>query len=93
MPEEKFIRMRDNLNPDVTPAIDVAYEKLVNDYSNSKTHYENRWEKLKEYELVKKVLPKIAPSSYAGYSRMKSMQTKNFLKIVEEMQKLGYDIK
>lgn len=93
VPEEKFIRMRDNLNPDGTPAIDVAYEKLVNDYSNSKTHYENRWEKLKEYELVKKVLPKIAPSSYAGYSRMKSMQTKNFLKIVEEMQKLGYDIK
>lgn len=92
VPDEKFITIQENLNSDGIPTTDTAYETLVNTYANSKKRYKARWSKLQEYELIKEVLPQYAPNSYAGYSRMKSMQTKNFLKIVEEMKKLGHSI-
>lgn len=93
VPDERFIKIRENLNSDGIPTVDTEYENLVNTYANNQKRYEERWSKLQEYELIQKVLPQYAPASYAGYSRMKSMQTKNFFKIIEEMQKLGYTIK
>ena len=93
VPEEKFIRMRDNLNPDGTPAIDVAYEKLVNDYSNSKTHYENRWEKLKEYELVKKFFLKL-PLLLCRILKNEVNADQNFLKLLKKCRNsIRYKIK
>jgi len=46
----------------------------------------------KEYEEILKKLPSIAPKSLTGYRRMKTMQSKNFMKIYELAKEKGIKI-
>ena len=52
-----------------------------------------RLEKAKvEFAWIQKNLPSIAPKSLSGYSKMKSSNSANYRKIVEEAAKRGYKI-
>ena len=46
----------------------------------------------KEFQWLQSNLPDICPKSLTGYRRMKKQNTKNYQKIVDEAQKLGYEI-
>lgn len=60
------------------------------EYQKLKIRYKERLKNVREFELVKDLLPKLAPKSLSGYSRMKSGNTKNYQKIVEAMRNSGY---
>ncbi|MBP3446484.1 MAG: hypothetical protein J6K64_04325 [Clostridia bacterium] len=65
---------------------------IYSDYEYAKEHYMKRKIQLDEYKLIKKNLPKLAPKSFSGYSRMKSMNTKNYQKILALIKEKGIEI-
>lgn len=66
--------------------------KYVNqDYHALKDIYIKRSLIKKEYALVKEKLPDLAPKSFSGYSRMKSMNTQNYQKIFSLMKEKGFE--
>ena len=67
-------------------------QKNPYDYSLAKEHYLERQARLKEYRLILTHLPNIAPKSYSGYARMKTMNTKNYQSLVTKMKDKGFDI-
>ena len=60
------------------------------DYAYLKVIMQKRFQLLQEYKLVCEVLPDYAPKSFSGYSRMKNGNTKNYQKIVADMESNGY---
>lgn len=62
------------------------------DYEYIKTYYLKRKASLQEYNLIKEYLPEKAPKSYAGYARMKSMNTKNYQILVKDLREKGVSI-
>lgn len=46
----------------------------------------------KEYEEILKILPSIAPKSLTGYRRMKTMRSKNFMKLYDMAKEKGIEI-
>lgn len=68
-------------------------QKSPYDYNSAKEYYLERQARLKEYRLILMHLPDIAPKSYSGYARMKSMNTKNYQNLVAKMKDKGFDIK
>lgn len=59
--------------------------------------YKKRWNAISEYDhkqyaLLCKLLPDIAPKSYSGYMRMKKNTTKNYLKIKQEALSHGIEL-
>lgn len=45
-----------------------------------------------EYYWLLEHFPKLAPKSFGGYRKMKKMNSDNYKKIVDEIEKLGYKI-
>lgn len=90
---------------DMFDEADVLYEKARiffddsveiqfanQDYYALKNIHVKRSLSKKEYSLVCKTLPKLAPKSFSGYSRIKSMNTKNYQKILALMKEKGFEI-
>ncbi len=46
----------------------------------------------KDYDFLVEHLPEIAPKSFGGYRRMRGAKTTNFMKLVDEAMKSGYEI-
>lgn len=64
--------------------------KYINqDYNTLRDIYIKRSLIKKEYALVKDHHPDLAPKSFSGYSRIKSMNTKNYQKILSLMKEKG----
>lgn len=68
-------------------------EKTVyNDYEYAREYFQKKQLLKKEYELVKKALPNIAPKSLSGYSRMKNSNSANYQKILSLMKEKGFEL-
>lgn len=72
------------------------YQLFLTQYNNEQLQIKERYEysirKGKcqlEYDKICELLPQLAPKSLRGYMRMKSMQTKNFLKLKETAMENG----
>ena len=72
------------------------YQKYLEDYEKQQENLKSRYEYSirrgkcqKEYDKILEFMPELAPKSLKGYMRMKKMNTKNFLKLKEQAEKLG----
>ncbi len=74
------------------PFIDTRKDKEKEEYGAFITEFLSKEENAKDYEWILDNLSEIAPKSLSGYSRMKNLKSKNFMKIVAEAEKLGYKI-
>lgn len=70
----------------------IEIQFVNQDYDALKNIHIKRSLSKKEYSLVCKTLPELAPKSFSGYSRMKSMNTKNYQKILSLMIEKGIEI-
>ena len=86
--------LADTLYEQALPYFDDSEEiKYVNqDYNALKDIYIKKSLRKKEYALVKENLPDLAPESFSGYSRIKTMNTQNYQKILSLMKEKGFDI-
>lgn len=76
-----------------------AYEKFLEKYDLEQKELQNRYiYSIRrgicqiEYDKILELMPDKAPKSIKGYMRMKKMRTKNFLKLKESADKLGFFI-
>lgn len=77
----------------------IDFDDIINktnykneDYQYLKQLFQKRWKQMQEYNMILDKLPELAPKSYSGYARMKTMNTQNYQKIVYKMKEKGIDI-
>ncbi|MGN1478820.1 MAG: hypothetical protein ACI4XH_03560 [Acutalibacteraceae bacterium] len=69
----------------------INEKSVYEEYEQRKTYYKKRNKQVKEYLLIKDIIPEKAPKSYSGYARMKSMNTENYKKLIAELNEKGID--
>lgn len=70
----------------------IAAEKKKDLYDHWIEREVKRGAEKREYEWIQKNLPAICPKSLTGYRRMKTSNSKNYQRIVNEAKKFGRNI-
>lgn len=76
-----------------SPFIDNRTPDEINEYEAEIAEIKAKKQDKKEYDLISKKLPDIAPKSFGGYRKMKNSNSKNFQKLSEECKKVNIKIK
>lgn len=74
------------------PFIDMRTDEQKAYYETEKNEKLQQEKDKQDYDWICEHLPEVAPKSLSGYRRMKSAQSKNYIKIVGEAQEMGYSI-
>ena len=74
------------------PFTDPRTQQEKDDYDKLQYYIFKQYMDGVDYQKLRKLLPDIAPKSYAGYRRMKNAKTTNYLKLVEKAKEVGLDI-
>lgn len=74
------------------PFIDNRSEVEIEEYEKRKREGEELLEDRKNYELLLKKLPNIAPKSFGGYRRMKNIKSKNYMELKRVANEMGIKI-